>query len=387
MSEYQYYEFQAIDRPLSREEIQILRGYSTRARITPTSFINEYSYGSFKGNEDEWMAKYFDAFLYVANWGTRVLMLRLPTKLLSERTVRAYSRNGSVSYEDTLTLRALAGNVILKFCSEDEGGGEWIEGGGLLASLVPIRSELAHGDLRALYLGWLRGIQNGDREESEAEPPVPSGLKQSSPALIRLADLLEIDGDLMEVAAEASGDIRSSAHDPAERARWIAGLPAAEKDKLLSRLMEGNANHLGIELCSRFERQNAVKPSGPIPMTRTVGQLLAAAEGRRERRNEVTLRKAAVEKARRDREAALEREKHLEVVARRMPELWDQVEVLVAAKQSKAYAEAVQVIQDLREVATRRGTGPDFARRLAALRDRHAKKRTFLDLLSAGGLR
>ena len=387
MSEYQYYEFQAIDRPLSREEIQILRGYSTRARITPTSFINEYSYGSFKGNEDEWMAKYFDAFLYVANWGTRVLMLRLPAKLLSERTIRAYSRKGSGSYEDTLTLRALAGNVILKFCSEEEGGGEWIEGGGLLGSLVAIRSELAHGDLRALYLGWLRGIQNGDREESEAEPPVPSGLKSLSPALIALADLLEIDGDLMEVAAEASGDIRSSAHDPAERARWIAGLPAAEKDELLSRLMEGNASHLGIELCSRFERQNAVKPSGSIPLTRTVGQLLAAAEGRRERRNKAEMRKAAEEKARRDREAALEREKHLEGVARRMPELWDQVEVLVAAKQSKAYGEAVQVLQDLREVAARRGTESDFARRLAALRDRHAKKRTFLDLLSARGLR
>ena len=387
MSEYQYYEFQAIDRPLSREEIQILRGYSTRARITPTSFINEYSYGSFKGNEDEWMAKYFDAFLYVANWGTRVLMLRLPAKLLSERTVSAYSRKCSGGYEDTLTLRVLGGNVILKFCIEEEGGGEWIEGGGLLGSLVAIRSELAHGDLRALYLGWLRGIQNGDREESEAEPPVPSGLKSLSPALIALADLLEIDGDLMEVAAEASGDIRSSAQDPAERARWIAGLPAAEKDELLSRLLEGNASHLGIELCSRFERQNAVKPSGPIPLTRTVGQLLAAAEGRRERRNKAEMRKAAEEKARRDREAALEREKHLEGVARRMPELWDQVEVLVAAKQSKAYGEAVQVLQDLREVAARRGTESDFARRLAALRDRHAKKRTFLDLLSARGLR
>ena len=33
MSEYQYYEFQAIDRPLTVEEMQILRGYSTRARI------------------------------------------------------------------------------------------------------------------------------------------------------------------------------------------------------------------------------------------------------------------------------------------------------------------------------------------------------------------
>ena len=386
MSEYQYYEFQAIDRPLSREEIETLQGYSTRARITPTSFINEYSYGSFKGDEDEWMAKYFDAFLYVANWGTRVLMLRLPAKLLSESTARAYCGKGS-SYEDTLTLRARGGNVILKFCRQDDGGGEWIDGGGLLGSLVPIRSELVRGDLRALYLAWLRGIQDGDREESEAEPPVPPGLQSLSPALNALADLLEIDGDLIAVAAEASADLRSRVPDPAERARWIAGLPTAEKDELLIRLMEGNASHLGTELCSRFEQQNAVKPSGPIPMTRTVGELLAAAEWRSEHLNQVAMKKAAEEKARRDREAAREREKHLEGVARRMPELWDQVEVLAAAKQSKAYAEAVQVLQDLRDVSTRRGTGSEFARQLAALRDRHAKKRTFLDRLSAGGLR
>ena len=38
MSEYQYYEFLAIDRPLERSEIAELRSLSTRAEITPTRF-------------------------------------------------------------------------------------------------------------------------------------------------------------------------------------------------------------------------------------------------------------------------------------------------------------------------------------------------------------
>jgi hypothetical protein len=50
MSEYQYYEFQTADRRLSEKEMQELRSYSTRAVITPTSFSNEYSFGSFKGS-------------------------------------------------------------------------------------------------------------------------------------------------------------------------------------------------------------------------------------------------------------------------------------------------------------------------------------------------
>jgi hypothetical protein len=59
MSEYQYYEFQALDRPLSQEQIAHLRGVSSRAQITPHSFVNEYNWGSFKGNPEQWMERYF----------------------------------------------------------------------------------------------------------------------------------------------------------------------------------------------------------------------------------------------------------------------------------------------------------------------------------------
>jgi hypothetical protein len=82
MSEYQYYEFQAVDRCLTEKEMSELRSFSSRADITAHSFINEYSWGSFKGDEDLWMEKYFDGFLYYANWGTHILKLRLPPTLL-----------------------------------------------------------------------------------------------------------------------------------------------------------------------------------------------------------------------------------------------------------------------------------------------------------------
>ncbi|MBI4563726.1 MAG: hypothetical protein HY716_03410 [Planctomycetes bacterium] len=43
MSEYQYYEFLAIDRPLTEHEMKELRSISTRAHITPTIFVKAYS--------------------------------------------------------------------------------------------------------------------------------------------------------------------------------------------------------------------------------------------------------------------------------------------------------------------------------------------------------
>jgi len=45
MSEYQYYEFQAIDRTLYPEEMRYLRAVSTRATITATRFVNDYTLG------------------------------------------------------------------------------------------------------------------------------------------------------------------------------------------------------------------------------------------------------------------------------------------------------------------------------------------------------
>ena len=47
--------------------------------------------------------------------------------------------------------------MILDFRSDNDGGdGDWIEDDNdTLSLLVPIRSELAAGDLRALYIAWL----------------------------------------------------------------------------------------------------------------------------------------------------------------------------------------------------------------------------------------
>lgn len=90
MSEYQYYEFLAIDRPLDAKQMAALRMLSTRAEITSTRFTNVYHWGDFKGSPEKLMERYFDAHVYVANWGTHILMLRLPKAVLSKETLAPY---------------------------------------------------------------------------------------------------------------------------------------------------------------------------------------------------------------------------------------------------------------------------------------------------------
>ena len=50
MSEYQYYDFRAIDRPLTSSQRAELGKISTRAEISSTRFTNFYTFGDFKGN-------------------------------------------------------------------------------------------------------------------------------------------------------------------------------------------------------------------------------------------------------------------------------------------------------------------------------------------------
>ena len=186
MSEYQYYEFQALDRPLTQKQISELRAYSSRAQITPSSFVNEYNWGDFKGDERQWMDQYFDAFLYFANWGSRRLMLRLPKKLLDPKTAASYCA------DQRFSCRQKDDHIVLSFESEVEDY-EWDEGESRLASLVPLRSDLMRGDHRALYLGWLLAVQFEEIPDDELEPPVPPGFGQLTAALDCLADFLGID--------------------------------------------------------------------------------------------------------------------------------------------------------------------------------------------------
>lgn len=379
MSEYQYYEFQAIDRPLTEAQVRELRSCSTRAHITPTSFVNHYEWGNFKGDAQAWMEKYFDAFLYLANWGTHELMLRLPCRLLDPDMVRPYCGGDSTS------VREIAGYLILSFSSEDEDMEDWVEGAGFLASIISVRAELLRGDLRPLYLGWLLAAQAGELDDENLEPPVPPGLDELSAAQESMAEFLHIDYDLLTVATLTSPPLEDTALDRKEVTAWMAKLPAKEKDEVLTRLVVDGEQTLVSELLQRFlKERSGVTPAVSSPR-RTVGELLQAAETRRVERQRTEAEKRAKEKARRERDAVIAREKYLDKMAGRESRLWDEVEALVSTKQPKSYDQAVRLLVDLRDLEARAKQGA-FQRRLEELRQTHARKPSFIERLQKAKL-
>ncbi len=287
MSEYQYYEFRAIDRPLNDKEMDKLRAVSTRAVITPTSFINTYNYGDFKGDPAALMDRYFDAFVYVANWGTRHLMFRIPRNFFDPEAAAEYC------VDEVLSFEIKKDHIVLEFSSNDEGGDGWTDGEPWMASLISVRAELMRGDFRALYLGWLSSLRSygldEDEDDDSLEPPVPPGLAKLSAPLRELANFLRIDDELIEVAASGSVGEPPAEPSPMELARWIRELPVSEKDTYLLRfLAEEEDILLRAELARRFREATLPKGARPAPTAkrRTVAQLLAAHAALVERRIE-----------------------------------------------------------------------------------------------------
>jgi hypothetical protein len=376
MSEYQYYEFQAIDRPLTQDEMDKLRQYSTRAEITPSRFVNVYHWGDFKGNPDRWMADYFDAFLYLANWGTRRLMFRVPARLLEPDVVSDYC------VEDTLSFTVNRGNLILSFDSEQEDT-EWADGEGWLESLVLLRSDLMHGDYRCLYLGWLLGVQAEILDDDDEEPPVPPGLADLTGPLKRLAEFLRVDPDLIHAASETSGDKPSPAVSDEAIRQWVTRLPPGDKDEMLLRLVDGHDTHLVAELRQRALAELRPKrdsSGGPQPAgRRRVGELTDRAEAVAEDRRRRLAGQRARRKAEEERLRAEAREKHLQSLAGREDYLWSRVEQLIKVRQPKTYDEAVEILCDLRELAVRQDTPGEFTRRMCALYADHARKPTLIE--------
>src|SRR5580704_17688955 len=166
MSEYQYYEFQAIDRPLDQAAQEALRSISSRARITATSFTNHYEWGDFKGDPPKLMEQWFDLHLYLANWGTRRLMMRLPKRLVCRADIDPFLRE-----IDWVEVRNAGNNLIVDIHLDEAGpDDEWDDGSGRLATLAPLRSDVLSGDFRLFYLLWLTAVQDNLIADDAVEP-------------------------------------------------------------------------------------------------------------------------------------------------------------------------------------------------------------------------
>lgn len=379
MSEYQYYDFKAIDHALTKAEMAALRSISTRAVITSTSFTNHYEWGDLKADPLKLLEKYFDAFVYVANWGTREFYLRLPQELADAKGFKAMLPGESVQ------VRSSGKFVTISFESEGEPDDDWDDGTGWMGSLISLRADLLRGDFRCLYLGWLFCVQNGEFSDKVLEPSVPAGLRELSAPYDSLIEFLGIDEDLVEVAASASEPLKAGPSRK-ELATWIRSLPEKEKDGLLVNALSEPDERWRIELLRRFEHENvAVSDHGAVER-RTVAELLTASHTRAEDRMRKLNAQRAAEAARKKAKEEANRALYLDNLAKREKAVWKQVGAHIQKRQPNDYDRAVILLTDLHDLAVRQGGEDEFLLTMEELRKTHAAKDSFLRRLTKAKL-
>ncbi len=378
MSEYQYYEFRAVDRPLDEEELRQLRSLSSRASITPTTFVNEYDYGDFKGDPRVLIDKFFDAFAYVSNWGTRWLMFRLPLNSVDVESLARYCVGECASFETK------GNHVILEFFSEAESD-DWEEGEGWLATLIPLRNDILCGDLRPLYLAWLFCIQDDYVEGESLEPPLPSGLKNLSASLRGFAEFLRLDENLIEAAAQRSDEEDRGPASSEELLGLVRSLGERRKDSLLFQVVEGKGQEVKATLLKEFRQGQSAKNESSA-VGRSVNELLSIAETIASERCRQAAEQALKEKQRREKERELAKATRLERLGKEQAAAWCQIEALIETKQPKKYDEAVNLLRDLHELGIKNGKQQKFSSRLEELRQRHWRKPSLLERLDRARL-
>ena len=182
----------------------------------------------FRGDPPKMMERYYDAHLYVSNWGTHQVMLRLPCAFLSLPAAGQYCTDPHVA--------------------------AWAYGEHLVL-------------VRPLYLAWLAAFGTWERGEDafgydgedELEPPVPAGLGALTAPQRAPAGFLRLDAGLRTIAARAGRPLAGTKDDPRKLARWIKDLPASDKDKLLHRVARGQGAKVQMELRRRFRGEPGVR--------------------------------------------------------------------------------------------------------------------------------
>ena len=288
-------------------------------RPTATRAVFTYSYADFRGSPLSVLEKCFDAMLYMANWGSYQLAFRFPKSAVNIPALESYCIKHIIEVSTT------AKYVILNIEIHEEEGGGWIEENNTwLSALLPLRQAILQEDYRVLYLAWLQAAAVSAYLEDDAqEPPVPPNLQKLNGPLQSFVDWLEIDPDLIAVAAQVS-QMPKELKEPFKD--WVNALSDKEKTKLLLEIVTGDsaiASQLQARLRQKFAKISEF-PSASDAERRHFSELRALAERRFAERQ-------AKEKA----AAKAKRRKYLESLKPRQAQLWETIEDLIARKQAQ----------------------------------------------------
>jgi hypothetical protein len=384
--EYQHYEFHSLDKPLSAAARKKISSWSSRVEATATSATFTYSYSDFPEDEFQVVEKYFDMMLYLANWGSKRLLLKIPAHLVDFNEIKLFDCSVWDKHyaESDLIIQKKGNHVFIDLSeNEDEGYIEWIETGGLIP-LLSIREDIINGDYRTLYLFWLHVMSSRVKnlEESKEigvilktiEPPVPPNLAKHNGAIQAFIKFWEIDNSWIKAASERSPSHKEKVLN---FENMIQSLSESEKVNYLHRLAKGEVRLHQTFLKFLKSKEGISNTKSDSKTRRNVEELL-----------ELTTKVDGEKKALAKIKAEKKKKEKMNKMAKEESQHWESVKYNVSQGNSRSYDLAIQTLEDLLELAEYENKMSNFKFKLSEVKAEFSRKssfiqkvkRTFIDL-------
>ncbi|NLC35813.1 MAG: hypothetical protein GX772_05125, partial [Alcaligenaceae bacterium] len=331
-------------------------------------------WGSLKADPADWMRRYFDAFVYCADWGYCLASLRLPKVVFSQIELESFT------HSDVLSIESSDAHWILSWLLKESKNYDRFaedDGSGWMPRLIPLRDELMRGDLRPLYLGWLAA---GDALHDDVlEPEVPAGLTDISPAQQALVEFLEIDPDMLEAASMGSAMAASPHDEMLPISTWLDTWRTADMQDVLKTIALGRGQEAERQVKSHYAAWLKAQrsASSDVPRRR-VAELRELAQSAGERRRT----REAEAHAKREAERRQKREAELRRIMDTPDKHWQAASAQASRGSASGYEKTVSLLKVLAE-GYALVAGPDaFERQLRRFLVPHAKRAALLRRLT-----
>ena len=370
MSEYQHYEFHSIDRPLSSDDMAAVGRMSSRVRLSSHKAVFTYSYSDYRYDAEEVLVDYFDFMLYIANWGTKRILMKFPLELVDYNFLKRYRINFVTNYDQEIRVLKRGKYVVIDIHYSEEEGLGWIDEGEYGYDFLGIRSEIMKGDYRSLFIIWLRFLHDlymmGDfnPDYSIESELIPANLLHLSSSGYAAKGLFGIDEDWL-AAMRSYSNLEDEEVDDYERR-----VLKMSKDQMIEymRMILREESHIKIRLTKELKGEALDKESASsLIKLKEIGEKALGIEQERSR----------AEEKRRTREMS----KRMNKIRQDKDQIEKEVIGYIEQGTSRGYRFAVSKLMELKAMNDYFETREDFEVIISKVSTDYSRKSSFIRML------
>ena len=371
MSEHQCYQWKKVGRSLSSKQRKEVSSLSSHISVTADSAEVTYNWGDFKHDPQVILARYFDIFLYEANWGTQRMGFRFdPDTVDADQLV-------GFAVGDSLEIKKTEDGIFIEVWFEEN----WIDSYYdqyddterlRLEAFESIYSQIQQGDYRGLFLLWLKGCELSHKEAKMVA--LPKGMAELEEEHRILVDFVEVNERLIKLAAKHSSPLPGKKNVGESLDIHLSKLPVDKKEDYLRRLISEDAHTVQSDL------KRELSKLGNVPLPNYLGDVICYEDLANAAEHEAQLeaQRAKEEKERR-------RKEYLTELGQREDDLLNRVHELVSEKKSKSYDEAVLLLRGLEDLWVSRNDREHFLKAVKSIANEFSRLTGFRDRLETAG--